>query len=317
MKKNADGMLAPAGSAGELLLLAPGIDELAEFGYKFVADIDSTNMSPGVWKKLVQAIFAEYNNYDGFVVAHGTDTMAYTASALSFALQNLSKPVILTGSQKPIYELASDAPNNLINAVKVALTDVPEICIVFGTKILRGNRAQKKSESQLNAFWSPMASDLGFIALEPQIEAGRIWQWASREFRFNPDFESGIAFYQLFPGLNGRYIDAAIDNGCRGIILNSYGAGNVPEILLPTIRKAVSCDIPVIITTQCAEGSTRLIYEAGYAALKAGAVSAFDMTPEAATSKLMWVMAQTHDMPEIGRMMQTNYCGEINTIPKA
>ena len=314
MKRKDDGMLAPAGNVGDLLSLAPGIRKLADFSFRFVADIDSTNMHPAIWNKLAQTIFEEYENFDGFVITHGTDTMAYTASALSFALQNLDKPIVLTGAQKSIFDLASDAQNNLINAAKVALLGVPEVVIVFGTKILRGSRAQKKSESQLNAFWSPVVSPLGYIGIEPQIEASRIWRCESNSLKFVPDFESEIVFFQLFPGLDGKYIEAAVDCGCRGIILNSYGAGNIPNgefSLLPAIKKAVKNNVPVVVATQCVKGSTRMIYEVGQSALEAGAISAFDMTSEAVAAKLMWIMAQTRDMETIRGMMGTNFCGEI------
>ena len=276
-------------------------------------------MYPGIWKKLAQTIYEEYDKCDGFVIAHGTDTMAYTASALSFALQNLTKPIVLTGAQKPIFDLASDAQNNLINSVKVALLDVSEVCIVFGTKILRGNRAQKKSESKLNAFWSPVALPLGCVALEPEIAMERIWRAEDKNLIFKPDFESEVMFYQIFPGLNGKYIEAAIECGCKGIVLNSYGAGNVPNgerSLIPVIKKAVEKNIPVVLATQCVEGSTRLIYEVGYAGIEAGAISAFDMTAEAAATKLMWACAQTSDLAEIRKMMRTNFAGEISATWK-
>jgi L-asparaginase len=306
------------GSAKDLFSFVPGIEELADFDYKFVANIDSTNMHSGIWKKLAQTIFDEYDKCDGFVVVHGTDTMAYTASALSFALQNLSKPVVITGSQKPIFDLASDAQNNLINAVKVALMDVPEVCIVFGTKILRGNRAQKRSESNLNAFWSPVALPLGCIALEPEIYYDCVIHAKKQGLILKPDFENETMFYQIFPGLNAKYVEAAIDSGCKGIILNSYGAGNVPNAeysLLPIIKKAVATNVPVVIATQCVEGSAKMhMYEVGAAALEAGAVSALDMTSEAAVTKLMWTLAQTRDLFEIKKIMQTNFVGEISII---
>ncbi|MFA6376870.1 MAG: asparaginase [Candidatus Paceibacterota bacterium] len=315
MVRKGDGLLGPAQNSGDLISLVPGLENLADFGYEFVADIDSTNMHLAIWKKLAQTIFDKYENYDGFVIAHGTDTMAYTASALSFALQNLAKPVVITGAQKPIIDLASDGQNNLINAAKVALLDVPEVCIVFGTKVLRGNRAQKRSESKLNAFWSPVALPIGCIAIEPEIAFDRVIRAQNKDLVLKPDFENEVIFYQIFPGLNGKYIESALDGGCKGIILNSYGAGNIPNgdySLLPVIKKAVAADIPVVITTQCVEGSARLMYEVGAAALEAGAISVRDMTSEAAATKLMWVLAQTQDMLEIKNIMRQNIAGEIS-----
>ena len=314
MVRQANGLLAAAERANDLISLVPGLKDLADFDYKFVANIDSTNMHPGIWKKLAQTIYDNYDNCDGFVVTHGTDTMAYTASALSFALRNLSKPIVLTGAQKPIFDLASDGQNNLVNAAKVALLDVPEVCIVFGTKIIRGNRAQKRSESKLNAFWSPVALPLGCVAIEPEIYFDRVFHAAGKDLIFKADFDNGIMFYQIFPGLESKYIAAAINAGCKGIILNSYGAGNVPNgkfSLLPEIKEAAAKNIPVVVTTQCVEGSARLMYEVGYVALEAGAISAFDMTSEAAATKLMWALAQTRDLGEIKKIIQTNYAGEI------
>ena len=314
MARKENGLLGPAENAKDLLSLVPGIASLADFDYKFIADIDSTNMHPAIWKRLAQTIYQDYDKYDGFVIAHGTDTMAYTASALSFALRNLSKPIVLTGAQKPIFDLASDAPNNLVNAVKVALLDVPEVCIVFGTKIIRGNRAQKKSESKLNAFWSPVALPLGCVAIEPEIYFDRVFRSGGKDLIFKADFDNEVMFCQIFPGLEGKYITAAINAGCKGIILNSYGPGNVPNgefSLLSEIKEAVAKNVPVVVTTQCAEGSARLMYEVGYAAIEAGAISAFDMTSEAVVTKLMWALAQTRDLGEIKKIMQTNYAGEI------
>ena len=315
MVKGGNGLLAPADGASDLISMVPGLESLADFDYRSVANIDSTNMHPGIWKKLAQTIYEEYDKFDGFVVTHGTDTMAYTASALSFALQNLSKPIVLTGAQKPIFDLASDGQNNLANAVKVALLDVPEVCIVFGTKILRGNRAQKKSKANLNAFWSPVALPLGCIAIEPEVAFERVIRSQDKNLKFTPDFENEVMFYQIFPGLNAKYIEAALDRGCKGIILNSYGAGNVPNAefsLIPVIKKAVAANIPVVVATQCVEGSARLMYEVGYAAMEAGVISALDMTSEAAATKLMWSLSQTQNLQEIKTLIDTNLSGEIS-----
>ena len=315
MARKKDGSLAPAHSAKDLLGMFPEVKEIADLDYEFIVNIDSTNMHPGIWTKLAAKIKQKYADYDGFVITHGTDTMAFTASALSFALQNLSKPIVLTGAQKPPSDIASDAKNNLLNAVQVATLPIPEVCIVFGTEILRGNRTQKRSEVKLNAFWSPVALPLGAINLKPELINGRIYRSKSARLKYKLKFDPQVMFYQIFPGLSPKYVDMAIKNNCRGIILNSYGAGNVPNLkysLIPVIKKAVEKNIPVVITTQCVEGSAQmLLYEVGYAALKAGAISGLDMTAEAAVTKLMWVLAQTKDMKKIKRMMQTNYAGEI------
>lgn len=224
---------------------------------------------------------------------------------------------MFTGAQKPPQEIASDANNNLVNAFRVATMEIPEVCIVFGTEILRGNRAQKRSETSLNAFWSPVALPIGKIALEPEVFNGRLLKPKSTKLKFQPNFESNVMFFQMFPGLKHEYVELALNNGTRGIILNSFGAGNVPTAkysLIPAIKRAVAKKCPVVITTQCVEGSAQMFfYEAGYTALKSGAISALDMTSEAASTKLMWLLAQTRDLKKVKRVLQTNLAGEITT----
>ncbi len=316
MARKPDGSLAPALDLDSLLQLVPELSDIAEISYEFVVNIDSTNMDPTIWTDLAQRIYKNYHKYDGFVVTHGTDTMAFTASAISFAIQGLSKPVVFTGSQKPPQDLASDARNNLVNAVKVANSGIPEVCIVFGTEILRGNRSQKKSETSLNAFWSPVTQPLGLIALEPQIYPDRILHLKPKQLKFQPKFESRVMFYQMFPGLKNKYVEMAVNNGSKGMILNSFGAGNVPTgkySLIPALKKAFKKSMPVVITTQCVEGSAQMVlYETGYAPLKAGAISALDMTSEAAVTKLMWILAQTRDLKKIKKLLQKNLVGEIS-----
>lgn len=316
MSRKKDGTLAPALAIKDLLKLIPEVADTANLSYEFVVNIDSTNMDPSIWTDLGQRIYKNYSLYDGFVVTHGTDTMAYTASAMSFAIQGLTKPIVFTGAQKPPGDLASDARSNLINAVKIATTGIPEVCIVFGTEILRGSRAQKKSETSLNAFWSPDAQALGTISIEPQIFPERIIKSKLKKIKFQPKFESNVMFYQMFPGLKNKYVEMAISNGSKGVILNSFGAGNVPTgnySLIPALKKAKEKNIPVIITTQCVEGSAHMfLYEPGFAALKTGAISALDMTSEAAVTKLMWILAQTNDPKKIKSILQKNLVGEVS-----
>ena len=316
MQKNPDGSLAPAKKAPKLLEMFPGIEKLADFGSRFIANIDSTNMHPEIYRRLAMTIAQDYNEYDGFVITHGTDTMAYTAAALSFALRNLKKPVVLTGSQKPIFELESDAPYNFINAVKVASMNIPEVCIVFGSDILRGNRAKKISATKLNAYCSPLAPLLGKIGKKIKITKTQILKPSQKTLEIISGFENNIMFCQLFPGLEPKIIDMAIENGYKGIILNAYGTGNVPNdgySLIEAIANATARNIPVIIASQCLQGtviSDR--YEVGSAAINAGAISALDMTSETAIIKLMWVLAQTNNMQGIKQLMQKKIAGEIS-----
>jgi L-asparaginase len=311
MKKNEKGTLAPFFNATELLDMIPALKDLADISIEQVANIDSTNMDPSIWSTLTKTIVDNYSSYDGFIVTHGTDTMAYTASALSFALQGVDKPIIFTGSQKPLQDVPSDAVNNLVNALLVALKGVTGVYIVFGTKILQGNRASKVSESHLDAFDSLTVSPAGSISLEPVITHPSPSPTKSA-VSSRPNFDSRVLVVTVTPGLSREYIDAAAQAGCHGVILEGYGPGNVPEWLLPCIEDLTKKQIPVVILSQCRNGIPHMqLYEVGANTLKAGAISGGDMTVEAAVTKLMWILAETQDMDMIKKVFRTNISGEV------
>jgi len=327
MKPDEKGILKPSGDK-ELIRLFPHLEEIASYDVEYFANIDSSDMQPEMWSQLAELVYLNYDKYKAFVITHGTDTMAYTAAALSFSLQGLTKPVILTGSQIPASIIGSDANTNLINAFKVATYEkitLPEVCIVFGLVILRGNRAIKKSERDLNAFEISNTEQIGLlgrIMLDIQIYPYAIHRTDQyNSIQLINKFEKGVMPLKLYPGLAPRYIHAIIENmkDCRGIVLEAFGAGNVPDYadnsLIPIIKKATDKGIPVVITTQCPGGSANLtLYELGYKALEAGAISAYDMTAETTIVKLMWALAQTSDLNKIKKIMQHNYAGEISEI---
>lgn len=314
MTRNKKGYLEPFLSAKQLVDKVPEINQVADIDLVQVVNIDSTNIQPHHWIEVAEAIHSRYAKYDGFVVTHGTDTMVYTAAALSFALQNLDKPIVLTGSQKPLDDIASDAKNNLVNACKVASMNLAEVCIVFGSMILRGSRAKKKSEVMLDAFWSPVALPIGRIHLEPMFINSHIKR-EKRILRYSASFNSNVGVYEIIPGMNPKYLLNDLSDGIEGVVLSAPGAGNVPHLensLIPVIEKARSLHIPVVVTTQCLEGSAQMsLYEAGTLALQAGAISGGDMTHEAATVKLMWLLASKKDKSNIHSSIQTNFAGEL------
>lgn len=308
--------LRPSLTAEDLLTYEKQLRDEFDITAQTITNIDSTNMQPHHWSTIAAAIAESYDDYDGFVVTHGTDTMAYTASALSFALQNLGKPVVLTGSQVPPEMLGSDALNNLVHACQVATMDFAEVAIVFGTKILRGNRSMKVSESERNAFISPVFPELGSIRLQPEFTYPNIQRRHSGKLEVKKDFEGRIAVIKCIPGLEPSTVNNIIESGIDGLILETFGPGNLPNdenSLLPCIRLAAKKKIPVLISTQCIYGTTRMyLYEVGQQALKLGVVPTRDMTPETAFVKLKWALGQTHDITKVLEILDKNIAGEMS-----
>lgn len=309
------GVLQPAADAAEIIRDFPQIQRHIQLDFKMVVNIDSSNMVPAHWTELATKIYQLYNQYDGFVIAQGTDTMAYAASALSYALQNLSKPIVFTGSLIPLNELASDGRNNLIYACLTAAMDIAEVAIVFANKIIRGNRAKKFHESFVDVFHSPNYPLLGELG-RPSV----LHEWRKkrrkRTIKFQPNFDKKISLLKLFPGFDPVILDKTIERGAHAIIIEGFGPGNVPFLednsIVERIEKATDSGIPVIIANQMEKGITNLhAYEAGYYAAKAGAISSGIMTTEATVTKLMWILAKTRKVPEIRKMMEKDMAGEL------
>lgn len=309
--------LKPQLTATDLLSYEPHLGEEFSIEAMTITNIDSTNMQPHHWQSIGEAIAKEYNNYDGFVVTHGTDTMAYTASALSFSLVNLGKPVVLTGAQVPPEILGSDALANLIHACQVATMDFAEVSIVFGTKILRGNRSMKVSESERNAFISPVFPELGSLRLQPELTFPNIHRRHSGMVELCNTFEGNIAVVKCVPGLLPAMVENIIKNDIDGLILESFGPGNLPNLensLLPCIKFAQKRKIPVLISTQCIYGTTRMyLYEVGQQVMQLGVIPTRDMTPETAYVKLKWILGQTRDVNEIRALFEKDIAGEVST----
>jgi L-asparaginase len=303
--------LQPTEDVGAILKIVPELQKEMTLHMERVMNIDSTNMKPEHWAEIAKTIEKDYDKYDGFVVAHGTDTMAYTASALSFALQNLSKPVVCTGALMPLNELGSDGRNNLIYACRIATFDIAEVCIVFGSRIFRGNRTTKYREAFFDVFESPNFPELGEIVRPIKLNPWRKKR-RKRVPKFNSNFNNKVAVIKIFPGFDPAYIEHMIFHGIEGIVLEGFGPGNIPGNLVETIKKDIHQGIPIVISTQMGHGTTNLeAYEVGYKALKAGAIEAKDMTTEACITKLMWCLGKTKNMASIRKMMGTDYAGEI------
>ena len=285
----------------------------------FDVPIDSANIIPEDWIKIVEIITDTYENYNGFVILHGTDTMAYTASALSFMVQNLKKPIILTGAQLPIGIPRTDAKENLITAIEIAGNKeitLPEVCIYFNGRLLRGNRAKKRESSQFDAFDSENLPYLAEIGVSMDYNVDLILKAnAEKSTQFYTHLQSNIAVIRLFPGLRVDFIRQIIEvSKPAGIVIESYGAGNAPseEDFWTVFKSAIDNKILVLNVSQCTGGHVDMgKYETSQKLKEIGVLSGHDMTIEAAICKLMWVCALPLGYEEQKIKLETNIAGEL------
>lgn len=286
-----------------------------------VPPIDSSEVGPKHWLWIAQMLERHYAEFDGFVIIHGTDTLAYTASALSFLCVNLSKPVVLTGSQLPIFNLRSDARQNLLHALLVAgakatgLPLVPEVTVCFGDALLRGNRSRKASTTGWQGFVSPNYPALGSLGESPRIHTDLLYPMppADAAFYVGRALYDQVLDLTLFPGIQASQVGALLRQpGLKGLVLRAYGAGNAPEdpALLDCLGQAASQGKTILVITQCREGRVDLgRYASSRGLLQRQVASGFDLTPEAALTKLMWVLANEQG-EEVRVQLQQDQRGE-------
>ena len=306
------GRIEPLDSLIEIHRFLPEIQREVSLQFFTLSNVGSSEVTPDHWVEIAETIDKHYDSFEGFVIIHGTNTMSYTASALSFALQNLSKPVILTGALMPINDLSSDGRMNLIFAIRAAQLDLAEVCIVLGPSILRGCRSVKVEQSILQTFMSPKFPALGEFGTTVTLHP---WRTVRRKRRLtcHPVFDQNVVSITLHPGMPARVFDSILAARPHGIVLRAYGQGMLPEHLHEWLQRVGKEKIPVVITSQLLRGTIDLHrYRKHLTLEQLGVISGKDMTHEWAVVKLMWALTQGKTEARVREIMEKNVAGEIS-----
>jgi L-asparaginase len=288
----------------------------------FKHPIDSSNMHPNVWIELAEIIEKNYAKFDGFVILHGSDTMAYTASALSFMLENLAKPVVLTGSQLPIGIIRTDGKENLITAIEIAAAQkgkkplVPEVAVYFEYELYRGNRTLKYNAAHFDAFKSPNYPVLAEAGVNIEYKTNYIRKVSKKKLKVHKQLDNDILVLPLFPGISKKITSSILQTkGLKAVVLQTFGAGNAPtdKWFVDELSSAIKRGVIIYNVTQCLEGSVvQGKYETSAQLKQIGVISGENITMEAAVTKLMFLLAQKLPVQKLKKMLSTNICGEMS-----
>lgn len=309
-------------------LINSNLPELNRLNYELTIHsydqiIDSSNMQPEIWVGMASLIQDNYNDYDGFVILHGSDTMAFSASALSFMLEGLQKPVIFSGSQLPIGEIRTDAKENLITALEIAsakrddISLIQEVCIYFENQLYRGNRAFKYNSAKFEAFRSPNYPVLVDAGVHLKYHESFFLDNSGKAFKAHFDLDNSISILKLYPGINKRYVHSILESDCRSIIMETFGSGNTTtdRWFLDMLKAAIAGGKNILDISQCKVGSVELgRYETSKWLKDMGVLSGYDMTFEAAVTKLMHLQGRWSDQEKVAYWIERDIRGEM-TIP--
>lgn len=318
MKASKDGFIPIKGHLTESIMKVPDFhrSEMPEFTInEYSPLIDSSDMTPNDWQLIANDIYRHYDDYDGFVVLHGTDTMAYTSSALSFMFENLSKPIIVTGSQIPFSQLRSDGQENLLNALYIAANyPISEVGLFFNNKLFRGNRSIKAYADGFDAFDSPNMPALLEAGINIKVKAGKLSDGLTAKPILHQMTPQPVGVVHLYPGISAELIENVIKQPVKALILKSYGVGNAPQnqAILACLSKANDNGIIIVNCSQCIRGTVNMGgYATGSALSQCGVISGIDMTLEAALTKLHFLLSSEFSTEQIKQQMCTNLRGEL------
>lgn len=315
MRKNEQGIFTPTLELQKQLeTYVPGLRAIADIDHRYLLQLDSSDFNPRYWKIIAEAIANDYSSYDGFVILHGSDTMAYTATILSFMLGDLGKPVILTDTPLPIAETNVDNHTNILNAVRFACEDIAEVAIMYGNSLIRGNRSKKTHEVAINSFTSPNFPALGLVDISLELSDDR-FHCHDRPLELRANLVTDAVVIKLFPGITNEHVLGMVPPRTKGVVIEGYGAGNIPlgaDGIQDALQHIAAQDIMIAIDTQCMYGGVQYdLFAGGSYAKSLGAMTTHDMTAEASIMKMMWILGQTEEHEEVQKLYEHNLVGEL------